>query len=317
MALGLLLVASCSKGGHYKVVATFASDSANGDTVYLTSYDSGDTLTSGVVKDKFVVLEGEVDGSFMARMLVAGKRMGFIVEPGEISVMCDDGKVTGSPLNEKLNALNDELDKMEEDSVAAKAFYKAYEENKDNGIGPWAFNYYLMCNQFTPAQIDSLLNAAPAHYRGLKRVQKAIKAAQQLEITAVGKPFVDFSSPEGQKLSDFAGNGKYTLVDFWASWCGPCRREIPNIKELYDKYSTKMNFVGVAVWDNPDDTHKAMLELAIPWPVLEGGKNWTEPTDLYGISGIPHILLINPKGVIVERGLEGEVMKKKIEELDL
>ncbi|MBO4870623.1 MAG: AhpC/TSA family protein [Muribaculaceae bacterium] len=317
MALGLLLVASCSKSGHYKVVVTFASDSADGDTVYLTSYDSGDTLVSGVVKDKFVVLEGEVDGSFMTRMLVAGKRKTFVVEPGEISVMYDDGKVTGTPLNEKLNALNEELDDIEEDSVAAKVYYKAYEENKDNGIGPWAFNYYLMCSQFQPAQIDSLLNVAPENYRGLKRVHKAIKAAERMEITAEGKPFVDFSAPEGQKLSDFAGNGKYTLVDFWASWCGPCRREIPNIKELYDKYSTKMNFVGVAVWDNPDDTHKAMQDLAITWPVLEGGKNWAEPTDLYGISGIPHILLIDPKGVIVARGLEGEAMKKTIEELGL
>lgn len=317
IAMGLVVLAACSKGDEYKVVVTFPDGSADGDTAYLTSYDSGDTLAQGVVKDKFVVLEGKVDGSLMSRLLVAGKRLGFVVESGEISIMMQDGKATGTPLNERMNALDAELEKVEEDSVAAQMFFKAYQENKDNGIGPWAFNYYLMYNTFTAAQIDSLLKEAPEGYRNLKRVQKAINAAQRLDATCEGKAFADFTAADGRKLSDLAGKGKYTLVDFWASWCGPCRREIPNIKKLYDKYSTKMNFVGIAVWDDPADTHKAMTELGIVWPVLEGGKNWTEPTDLYGISGIPHIMLIDPQGVIVARGLEGETMIKTVDELKL
>ena len=331
LAVGLLILGSCSKGGHYKVVATFADNSADGDTAYLTSYDSGDTLATGVVKDKFVVIEGDVDGSFMSRLLVAGKRFGFIVEPGEISIMCNEGKVTGTPLNDKMKALEDELEAIESSAANDTAeaamlaveekmkdcFYKAYEQNKDNGIGPWAFNYYLMYNEFSAAQIDSLLNSAPKSYRDLKRVQKAINAARQLEITAEGKRFADFAAPTGEKLSDYAGQGKYTLVDFWASWCGPCRREIPNIKKLYEKFSAKMNFVGVAVWDEPNDTHTAMKDMAIPWPVMEGGKNWTEPTDLYGISGIPHIMLIDPQGMIVARGLAGDDLIKAVESLNL
>lgn len=331
LALGLMIMASCSKGGHYKVVATMGDNSVDGDTAYLTSYDTGDTLASGVVTDRAVVLEGDVDGSFMSRLLVAGKRIGFIVEPGEIAVMCGEGKVTGTPLNDKMNALEAELEAIEHEAEndtteavmmavekkMADRFLQAYEQNKDNGIGPWAFNYYLMYNNFSVAQIDSLLNTAPKSYRDLKRVQKARKAAQQLELTAVGKKFTDFVAATGEKLSDYAGQGKFTLVDFWASWCGPCRREIPNIKKLYEKYSGKMNFVGVAVWDEPGDTHTAMKDLGIPWPVMEGGKNWTEPTDLYGISGIPHIMLIDPQGMIVARNLAGDDLIKTIESLKL
>ena len=317
LAVGLVTLAACNQNSNYKVVVTFPDNSADGDTAYLTSYDSGDTLLTGVVKDKFVVLEGEVDGSFMSRLLVAGKRIGFVVEKGEISIMMQDGKATGTALNDRMNVLDEELSKLEDDSLMTDLFYKAYKYNKENAIGPWAFNYYLMYNSFTPTQIDSLLKDAPEGYRNLKRVQKAIKASEQLVATAVGKKFTDFSAPNGTALSKYAGNGKYTLVDFWASWCGPCRREIPNIKKLYEKFSSKMNFVGVAVWDNPDDTHKAVDELGIVWPVMEGGKNWTEPTDLYGVSGIPHIMLIDPEGVIVARGLEGETMIKTIEDLKL
>lgn len=316
-AVGLLAFAACNQNGHYRVVVTFPDNASDGDTAYLTSYDSGDTLATGVVKDKLVTLEGEVDGSFMSRLLVAGKRLGFIVENGEISIKMEEGKATGTALNDRMNAIDEELGKVEDDSVMTQMFYKAYQDNKDNGIGPWAFNYYLMYNSFTPEQIDSLLKEAPEGYRNLKRVQKAIKGAQQLAATAIGKKFTDFTAADGTALSKFAGNGKYTLVDFWASWCGPCRREIPNIKKLYEKFSAKMNFVGIAVWDDPADTHKAIENLGIVWPVMEGGKNWTEPTDLYGVSGIPHIMLIDPQGVIVARGLEGESMIKTIEDLKL
>ena len=92
-----------------------------------------------------------------------------------------------------------------------------------------------------------------------------------------------------QRLSDFAGKGKYTLVDFWASWCGPCRRQIPVIKSLKEKYGDRLDVVGIAVWDEADDTRRAIEEEGITWPtVLNAG---TVPTDLYGIMGIPLSLI--------------------------
>ncbi|MBQ7691900.1 MAG: AhpC/TSA family protein [Muribaculaceae bacterium] len=312
LALGLLVLASCEKGSHYKVVATVGDNAVDGDTAYLTSYDSGDTLSSAVIANQAAVLEGTLESPLMARLLLGGKRIGFVLEPGEVSVT-SDGKASGTPLNEKMTAFEAQLDSVD-DADAGPVFLKIYEDNRDNAIGPWAFNNYLMCNSFTVAQVDSLLATSPAGYRDLKRMQKAFNAARQQEATAVGKPFADFTAADGQKLGDYAGQGKYTLVDFWASWCGPCRREIPNIKALYEQYKDKMLFVGVAVWDNPSDTRNAIKNLGIPWPVMESGKNWTDPTDLYGISGIPHIMLIDPQGVIVARGLEGDAMKKAVDE---
>lgn len=330
LAIALLAMMACDRqGGNYKVIVNLPDETTDGLTAYLTDYDTGDTVVQVPIHDKCAVLEGSVDDSFMARLLVNDKRVELVVESGEISVNWADGIATGSKLNERLNALANELEAIENDGGQASdqamavemqmrdRFYKAYEDNKDNGIGPWAFNYYLMYNEFTAEQLDSIVSAAPERYRSLKRVQKAVNAAKQLVATAVGQKFADFTDAAGVKLSDFAGKGKYTLVDFWASWCGPCRREIPNIKGLYDKYKDKMNFVGVAVWDKPDDTAKAIESLQIPWTVLQGGQNWTEPTDLYGINGIPHIMLIDPDGVIVARQLSGQFLVKAVEDLKL
>ena len=135
------------------------------------------------------------------------------------------------------------------------------------------------------------------------------KAAAQTEGPKVGIDegalFTDFSvtQPDGTvlKLSDFAGKGKYLLVDFWASWCGPCKREIPNIIATYEKYhGDKFDVLSVAVWDKPEDTAVAAKEHGVVWNQIVDAQRI--PTDLYKIEGIPTLILIGPDGIILKRG---------------
>lgn len=130
-----------------------------------------------------------------------------------------------------------------------------------------------------------------------------------------GAQFVDFAitQPDGKvmKLSDFAGNGQYCLVDFWASWCGPCKREIPNLKAVYEEFAPKdLVVVSVAVWDKPENSVATAQELGICWNhIIDAGET---PTNLYGIDGIPHIILIGPDGTILKRGLRGSQIRATI-----
>ncbi|MBQ9554703.1 MAG: AhpC/TSA family protein [Muribaculaceae bacterium] len=321
----MLLLASCNKG--YKLTVTFPDDSANGETAFLTNYDTGDTIATATVENRMCTFEGDAGKGFFARLYASGNPYGFIVEPGEVQLNIAEGNAV-SPLNDKLAAWSKEMQKIADDSTLTEAendaryaegLMKLYQENKDNAIGPWAFCNYLMYKDFTEADIDALLKKAPAEYAQLKRVAKAKNAARQLTVTAEGQKFTDFVvvAEDGakQKLSDHVGKGKVVVADFWASWCPPCRAEIPKLQALKEKYGDKFDVVGIAVWDNPDDTRKAIEELSITWPVIIGTHKLTEPTDLYGIKSIPHVIIFGPDGTILSRGLTGNALAAKLTEV--
>ena len=143
------------------------------------------------------------------------------------------------------------------------------------------------------------------------------KAAKEAEAkSAAGQKFIDFECEydgKVQKLSDYVGKGQYVLVDFWASWCGPCKAEIPNLIKVYNAYkSDRFNVIGVATWDKPKDTLKAMEQLGIPYPQILNAQE--AGSKAYGIQGIPQIILFGPDGTILKRDLRGDDIEKTVKE---
>lgn len=115
-------------------------------------------------------------------------------------------------------------------------------------------------------------------------------------------------------LSNYVGKHKYVLVDFWASWCGPCMREVPNVKAAYEKYKSRgLEIVGISLDRDPKAWEKAVNEKGMNW-VQTGGMG-SDVSKSYGVQYIPYIVIFDKKGNIVAKNLHGEGLLNKLEEL--
>lgn len=126
-------------------------------------------------------------------------------------------------------------------------------------------------------------------------------------------------TPAGEtvSLSDFISKNKYTLIDFWASWCGPCRKEMPNVVEAYKAFKDKgFGIVGVSLDENADKWKDAITTLNITWPQMSDLQGWNNAgAKLYGVNSIPATVLVDQDGTIVARNLRGDAIKAKLDEL--
>ena len=186
-------------------------------------------------------------------------------------------------------------------------------ENKDNVIALFAIQTIAM--SMDDQALDSVLNTLSDRLRENEFVQSLKKSIQVRSETAEGKMFKDFTVEDSDgrtvSLSDYVGKGRYVLVDFWASWCGPCKAEIPNLKAIHKKYSGKgLDVLSVAVWDDPQATKDTARVYGVTWKQIINAQRI--PTDLYGIESIPHIILFGPDGTILARDLRGEAIGEEI-----
>ncbi|MDE6061447.1 MAG: AhpC/TSA family protein [Duncaniella sp.] len=333
LSAGMLALSACDikTQSNYSVTAEVVAD-RNNTMAYLLNWDNGEKIDSAIVTNGLARFSGHTSAPFIGRLIVDGARgPRFIVEKGAVTVSVD-GEPSGTPMNDKLTSyagdmkqlmeqynsidLNDSIQKSKASAIMEQYQaipLKAYKENKGNTLGLYWF--LQLAYEMNLEQIDAAVDADNSLIES-KRVKSIRNSLLARDETSEGKRYKDFTvtyDGKEQKFSDYVKPGQYTLVDFWASWCGPCIRQTKVIKELYAKYKDAgLNVVGVAVWDEPANTLKAIQSHGLDWPCIINGQ--TLPTDLYGISSIPCILLINPDGIIVSRDKQDQAL---IDDVDM
>lgn len=235
----------------------------------------------------------------------------------QIMELMSDTTLTKEQMEEKKASLFKEYESADQalDSVRNEVM----KQNIGNAIGAELLksNYYAMSTE----ELDELLPQLAPSYQQDERIIQITEQVAKAKLTAVGKQFTDFAmqTPEGKevKLSDYVGKGKVVLIDFWASWCGPCRREMPNLVEAYKQYKGKnFEIVGVSLDKDGEAWKAAIKSLNITWPQMSDLKYWQcEGAQLYAVSSIPHTVLVDGEGVIIARGLHGEELQQKLAEV--
>ena len=152
-----------------------------------------------------------------------------------------------------------------------------------------------------------------------RQIQKEAAAKRSAASSGVGNeaPEIDLPDPNGQNISLSSFRGKYVLVDFWASWCGPCRRENPNVVKMYEKYKDDgFEIYGVSLDSNKDRWLGAIAKDRLTWTHVSDLAKWNSiAAKSYGVRSIPHTVLLDKEGKIMDIKLRGAALEAKLEQL--
>jgi len=311
---------------------------------------------SAEIKNESAILTGNIDLPEIYYLKINDTKsyIPVFVEKGEINIVADkqnlrDAKIEGSPSNniyQKLMTSLAEFDQKERSlsqqyrdaqsendqdlMVKISDEYDRLDSEKTNNIKEFALKHgnsvvapFITMNFSYLFDLDDLKNVR-------KNLDQSIAASKYtnslnnridiLKRVDIGQHYVDFTlnDPEGKPLPlSKVADGKYLLVDFWASWCRPCRAENPNVVEAYKKFHNKgFDVFGVSLDKDHDKWVAAIEQDGLTWSHVSDLKYWkSEAGKLYGVQSIPHNVLLNPEGIIIAKDLRGEDLQNKLAEL--
>lgn len=226
-----------------------------------------------------------------------------------------DARKTGDEA--EMEKLLKKFDEFSEKEMVINKEYVA--ENKASWVTPYVIRrsmYYSL----SVDELNTIVSSLDQKVETSVYVKELKDHIAVLEKVAVGKKFTDFTLPatDGGELALSEITGKnYILIDFWASWCGPCRRENPHVVAMYNEYKDKgFDIIGVSLDNSRENWLKAIEDDKLTWHHVSDLKGWGSAAGkLYGVSSIPHTVLLDPDGIIVAKNLRGDALEEKLNEL--
>ena len=341
-----MTLAACNAQRGFKITGTVEGMPDGKAIIATVNGSSLDTLAKADVKNGSFEFTGNVSEPTGAYIMVIGQRgaIPFMLENANITVNAGQAGLTvtgseGQKIYDQFMAIN---------ATAQQEAMKLQAANGDQAKIQAVQEAYAKLMTDAQAKETELIKANPdsyvstfvivssmgqMEYEQLKERysllgEKAKASAQgkaiaaqiaKLESTAIGQiaPNFTITTPEGESISLYDIKGKVKLIDFWASWCGPCRGENPHVVEIYKEYHPKgLEIFGVSLDNNKEAWVKAIADDGLVWKHGSDLKGWqSAPAQLYSVTGIPHTVLLDENNKIIAKNLRGDELKQKIAEL--
>ena len=321
----LIAIAGQAQEINWRIEGT-VENAAPSDTLYVIDAEKQKERAILYVKDgKIVPASGTLEEPAICCIAKKGRKgwiREFVLEDGTVNIGVDLKvhylrSIGGTPLNDELKqTLALQFQKLDHETYHKKELEEItgiVSRHPNHIISPFLIESCKMI--FTPSESLALIDKLSPELQksaDMDRMRENLLVEQETE---VGRMFKEMKgiSPDGKPtaLSDYVGKGNYVLADFWASWCGPCRHEIPEVIALHEKYKGKgLKVIGITVHDTPEKSDKVVEEMGIPFPQLYE----TKPMSTYGVLAIPYTILFAPDGTILERG-PLQIVEKKISKI--
>ena len=345
-----MTLAACNAQSGYKVTGTVEGMPDGKAIIATVNGSSLDTLAKADVKNGSFEFTGNVSEPTGAYIMVIGQRgaIPFMLENANITVNAGQAGLTvtgseGQKIYDQFMAINtttqQEAMKLQQEYQAAngdqakmQAVQEAYAKlmtdaqaketelikaNPDSYVS--TFVIVSSMGQMEYEQLKERYNLLGEKAKASAQGKAIAAQIAKLESTAIGQiaPNFTITTPEGESISLYDIKGKVKLIDFWASWCGPCRGENPHVVEIYKEYHPKgLEIFGVSLDNNKEAWVKAIADDGLVWKHGSDLKGWqSAPAQLYSVSGIPHTVLLDENNKIIAKNLRGDELKQKIAEL--